>query len=69
MNDARWGHCQHCKYFRSLAKMPLPNEEARCGHPELSKFQLKVFGASGCTGFELRPGLDRNVEEPAHVTM
>jgi hypothetical protein len=23
-----------------------------------------VFGASGCRGFELRPGLERRVEEP-----
>lgn len=69
MNE-RWGHCQHCKYFASLARIPLPNEEARCLQPELSRYELIVFGASGCTGFELRPGLERSVEDPgAHVTV
>lgn len=64
MQNGNWGHCQHCKHFASPARKPLPNEEARCMQPTLSGFHLKVFGASGCTGFELRPGLDRSVEEP-----
>jgi hypothetical protein len=69
MTDESWGHCQHCKHFASLARIPLPNEEARCRHPVLSRFELKVFGASGCKGFELRPGLEPEVEEPQrHVT-
>lgn len=69
MIDRHWGHCQHCKYFESLARLPLPNEEARCSQPELSRYELRVFGASGCAVFELRPGLDREVEEPApHIT-
>ena len=69
MSDRHWGHCQHCTYFASLARIPLPNEEARCLQPELSRYELKVFGASGCRAFELRAGLDRDVEEPApHIT-
>ena len=65
MPNSHWGHCQHCKYFASPARMPLPNEEARCMQPELARFELKVFGASGCKGFELRPGLAPEVEEPS----
>lgn len=65
MRDRNWGHCQHCKYFASPARAPLPTEEARCLHPELSKYELVVFGASGCSGYELRPGLHPSVEEPA----
>lgn len=69
MIDRHWGHCQHCKHFASLARLPLPTEEASCLQPELSRYELRVFGASGCTAFELRPGLDRDVEEPApHIT-
>ena len=54
--DGKWGHCQNCKYFGSPAHKPLVSEEAPCKHPVLSKYQLEVFGASGCTGFELRAG-------------
>jgi len=69
MANHQWGHCQHCKYFGSLARIPLPNEEARCKHPELARFELKVFGASGCREFALRSGLERQVEEPQpHVS-
>ena len=64
MDNHQWGHCQHCRYFGSLARIPLPNEEARCQHAELSRYELKVFGASGCRGFELRAGLEKEVEEP-----
>jgi hypothetical protein len=64
MADHAWGHCQHCRYFASPARIPLPNEEARCKQPDLSRYDLKVFGASGCNAFELRMGLEREVEEP-----
>jgi hypothetical protein len=32
----------------------LANEEAPCKQPELSRYTLIVFGASGCDAFELR---------------
>lgn len=64
MANHEWGHCQHCKHFGSLARIPLPNEEARCHQPELARYELKVFGASGCRAFELRAGLEKEVEEP-----
>lgn len=60
----QWGHCQHCKYFGSFAQLPVPNEEARCNQPDLVKFDLRVFGASGCRAFELRAGFDPGVEVP-----
>ena len=63
-ND-KWGHCKHCKFFDSPAKAPLDGEEAACLHPTHSKLNLRVFGTCGCSGFELRAGLRRNVEEPA----
>jgi hypothetical protein len=61
--NSRWGHCNHCKYFQSPAKAPLPGEEASCGEPVLAKFQLRVFGMSGCNHFELRAGLSKRIEE------
>lgn len=67
MANGNWGHCQHCKYFGSPARNPLGNEEAPCKHPELSRFQLIVFGASGCTGFDLRPGITGVSEEPIYA--
>lgn len=67
MAEKTWGHCQHCKYFGSMSRVPLNNEEARCLHPELSRFNLVVFGASGCDGYQLRPGLSVDVERPALV--
>ncbi|MBI3185866.1 MAG: hypothetical protein HYZ28_27335 [Myxococcales bacterium] len=57
MADRDWGHCMHCRYFASPARVPMAAEEARCEQPELSRYQLKVFGASGCNGWELRPSL------------
>jgi hypothetical protein len=45
----------------------LVNEEAACKHRELSRFQLIVFGASGCTGFELRPGISAETEAPIYI--
>jgi hypothetical protein len=48
--------------------MPLSDEEAYCQHPALSKYQLLVFGASGCNGFELRPGVEKTTEQPGIVT-
>lgn len=61
----QWGHCEHCKYFSSPSRRPEPTEEAQCRHPVLASFDLKVFGACGCRGFELRPGVSRDSEEPA----
>lgn len=70
MADQTWGHCQHCKYFASLARIPLPTEEARCRQPELARFNLRVFGASGCSAFELREGLEKEVERPpVHINV
>lgn len=63
MTNAKWGHCRNCRFFGSPAKAPLGTEEARCGHPELSTFELTIFGANGCNGWELRPGLPQDVEE------
>jgi len=63
MNDFTWGHCKNCKYFASPAVVPLEEEEARCLHPELSRYSLTVFGASGCCGFDLRSGLPASIEQ------
>lgn len=67
MANGDWGHCQHCKYFGSPARNPLSNEEAACQQPELSRYHLVLFGASGCTLFELRPGTSDRAEEPTYV--
>lgn len=71
--NGRWGHCRSCKFFGSPAHVPLGAEEALCAQPQLAKFKLTVFGANGCNGWELRPGLSPQVEEqpsegrrPAH---
>lgn len=64
MAKKNWGHCQQCRYFASPARAPLPSEEARCLQPQLEKYELIVFGASGCNAFSLRPGLQPTVEEP-----
>lgn len=64
MADGKWGHCRSCRYFASPARIPLGTEEARCMHSELSKFELTVFGACGCNGWELRPGLSKVEEQP-----
>ncbi len=63
MPDDQWGHCQHCKYFGSHARMPVGNEEASCTQPTLSRYKLVVFGASGCTLFVVRAGLRPDIEE------
>jgi len=67
MADKSWGHCQHCKHFGSPARAPLVNEEAPCGQPQLAKHKLVVFGASGCTLYELRPGLQKRGEAAAYA--
>ena len=64
MADGRWGHCQHCRFFASPARLPLVEEEARCAEPTLAKYELLVFGASGCKAFDLRPGLAETAEQP-----
>jgi hypothetical protein len=66
MPDGRWGHCEHCRFFGSPAQTPLVNEEAPCEHPELTRFHLIVFGASGCNAFELRAGAQTGVEPPIY---
>jgi hypothetical protein len=66
--NSRWGHCRNCKHFESPAKAPRDGEEAACGEPTLAKFQLRVFGTSGCNHFELRPGFSIAVEEPRAET-
>jgi hypothetical protein len=43
--------------------VPLGTEEALCKQPELSRFELAVFGSSGCNSWELRAGLAADVEE------
>lgn len=68
MANQQWGHCKHCKYFGSPAKQPLGEEEARCQEPTLSRFELLVFGASGCNAFELRQGVAETTEQPGLVT-
>jgi hypothetical protein len=68
MADGRWGHCQHCRFFASPARLPVVEEEARCTEPTLAKFELQVFGASGCNAFELRPGLVGTAEQSDLIT-
>ncbi len=63
-NNKHWGHCQHCNYFSSPARIPLPTEEAHCNQPDLKRYELVVFAASGCNEFRLREGLPVTVEEP-----
>ena len=65
MSESNWGHCQHCRFFGSPARVPLGEEEASCEQPELATFHLLVFGASGCNAFELRPGLIESAEHGA----
>ena len=67
MENQKWGHCEHCKYFASPALVPVGNEESKCIHPVLAKYELLVFGAGGCNGFELRAGLPETVERPAGI--
>lgn len=68
MTDNQWGHCQHCKYFGSPARTPVSSEEAACNQPQLAAHRLTIFGACGCTLFELRAGLDQRTEQPALVS-
>lgn len=65
MPNDRWGHCQHCKYFASPARVPVATEEAACNEPRLAAHKLVVFGSCGCTLFELRAGVQPTAEEPA----
>ena len=64
MADQKWGHCKQCKYFASPARLPLEDEEAPCLHPVLSKYRLTVFGANGCTGWDLRAGMGAAAPSP-----
>jgi hypothetical protein len=48
--------------------MPLEDEEAACQQPELSRYELRVFGASGCNAFELRATLTESEERSGMVT-
>jgi hypothetical protein len=60
MKDRAWGHCQDCRFFAK----PEPvrrldgHAGAYCQHPVLSKYQLFVYGAGGCNGFDLRPSFE-----------
>lgn len=65
MKNGKWGHCKNCKYFASPAEVPLEDEEARCTQPKLAAYALTVFGACGCSAFELRSGLPASVEKSA----
>lgn len=67
MPDDQWGHCQHCKHFGSFARAPVANEEATCNQPKLASHKLVVFGACGCTLFELRSGLQPTAEEQPYA--
>lgn len=62
MPDQKWGHCRSCEHFGSPADVPLITEEARCNHRALKRFELTVFGASGCNNWELRAGLSPDAE-------
>ena len=62
MADKKWGNCKNCRFFGSASRTPGDAEAARCNQPQLSAFELKVFGASGCNAFELRAGIS---EQPA----
>jgi hypothetical protein len=62
--NPNWGHCKNCRHFASPAALPLDTEEAVCKQPALAKFSLTVFGACGCSAFELRSGLPTSVEQP-----
>jgi hypothetical protein len=64
MSTANWGHCHRCKFFASPSRQPLEDEEAACKQPELSRYALRVFGASGCNAFEVRAGLAETEEHP-----
>jgi hypothetical protein len=68
MVDGKWGHCQDCAYFGSPAQAPLSNEEAACEQPDLRRFHLVVFGASGCNAFEVRPRVTEEQPVGAAVT-
>ena len=62
--STNWGHCKNCQHFASPAALPLDTEEAACRQPSLAHFSLKVFGACGCNGFEVRAGLPSSIEQP-----
>lgn len=62
MEEKNWGHCRSCRFFGSPAHVPLGSEEARCKQPNLSKFELTVYGSNGCNAWELRPGLSPQIE-------
>ncbi len=64
MADDKWGHCRDCKFFGSPARRPLEEEEAACLQPTLKKFNLAVFGASGCNAYELRGGIEAGAQQP-----
>lgn len=63
--SGQWGHCKNCRHFASPAPVPLGGEEALCKQPVLARYKLTVFGACGCTGFQVRAGISKSVEQPA----
>ena len=65
MATRKWGNCRDCRFFASHSTQPRDDEQARCTHPELSRFELQVSGASGCNAFELRQPISAPAEQPA----
>ncbi len=63
MAGGNWGNCKQCKYFGSRESTPDDTESAACLQSELRKFELKVFGASGCNAWELRPEAMEPIQE------
>jgi len=45
MSDGKWVTARTANTSGARAIVPLEDEEARCLHPELSKYSLAVFGA------------------------
>jgi hypothetical protein len=65
MADQDWGNCKNCRYFGSHDPKPGEQELASCMQPELSDFDLKVSGLSGCNAFELRQAAPISQEAPS----
>ncbi|WP_163863885.1 hypothetical protein [Myxococcus eversor] len=70
MAEGPWGNCKSCRYFASGNANPSDNETQRCMQADLSAYDLKVSGASGCNAFEARTGVglpqQQEPVQPAH---
>ncbi len=64
MADQDWGNCKTCRYFGTRHPNPEDGEVANCMQPDLSDFDLKVSGMSGCNAFELRQAAPMTEEAP-----